>query len=178
MKKFINLLIIIVLGFSLSGCFGAAPQSAEEYRKAIGAGGFLTKFETFEVNRSYKKVSKIFKKQAKKCLNMSVKTTTSSRTGYGGVMRQVMITDYNTKVKVGKKRTELAVQQHHTSAGMIKLSKEPEGGYFFLVADATRIGKNKTKIDIYSPSIGVKTMLKAIKGWATGKVKGCPDLTK
>jgi hypothetical protein len=31
---------------------------------------------------------------------------------------------------------------------------------------------------MYRPSMGYDVMIKAIKGWATGKNRGCPDMTK
>ena len=77
---------------------------------------------------------------------------------------------------VTKKRAELHLQEK--MEGSIKVHKEPKGGYYSLVVDATPLGKKKTRLDIYGPSIGKKTMIKAIKGWASGTVKGCPDLTK
>jgi hypothetical protein len=60
----------------------------------------------------------------------------------------------------------------------MKVTKEPEGGYYLMVFDAIRAGKNTTRIDYYGPSRGQDTMVKAIKGWANGENVGCPDLTK
>ena len=167
---------ILILIFSiilLSGC-GTMPQTADEFRKAI-PGAFLGKFETLEVNRPFKKVARAFKKMAPKCLDKTVKATSTTHSQYGP-RTSVMVTDYNPTVRVTKKRAELHVQEK--MEGSIKVHKEPEGGYYSLVVDATPVSKRKTRLDIYGPSIGKKNMIKAIKGWASGKVKGCPDLTK
>jgi len=42
----------------------------------------------------------------------------------------------------------------------------------------SKVGANTTRIEYYGPSKGFETMIKAIKGWASGKNVGCPDLTK
>jgi hypothetical protein len=60
----------------------------------------------------------------------------------------------------------------------MKVYEEPEGGYFLLVADAYPIDEKRTQVDLYRPSIGHKVLIKAVKGWSTGKNVGCPDLTQ
>ncbi|HJY75971.1 MAG TPA: hypothetical protein VKE95_05030, partial [Burkholderiales bacterium] len=57
-------------------------------------------------------------------------------------------------------------------------SKVPPGGLYYLVADATPVDKGTTRIDIYAPSMGTDTLVRAITGWATGDNLGCPDMTK
>lgn len=155
----------------MSGCATHHPQNAEEFRQAA-PGAFLGKKETFVVNRSYNEVARTFKKKAPQCLNVRVKTVSQTTTSY-----QVIVTKYKPTVVVDKQRTELHVQQHHES-GVINVTKEPEGGYYLVVTDAYPMSKNKTKIVMYRPSMGYDVMIKAIKGWATGKNKGCPDMTK
>ena len=58
------------------------------------------------------------------------------------------------------------------------VSEEPEKGYYLLVVDAILLGKSKTKVVFYRPSMGVDPLVTAIKGWASGKNLGCPDLTQ
>lgn len=60
----------------------------------------------------------------------------------------------------------------------MNVGEEPENGYYLLVVDAIPISKNKTKIVFYRPSMGFDTLITAIKGWASGKNLGCPDLTQ
>lgn len=155
----------------MSGCATHHPQNADEFRQAA-PGAFLGKKETFVVNRAYKDVARTFKKKAPQCLNVRIKTVSQTTTSY-----QVIVTKYKPTVVVSKQRTELHIQQHHES-GVINVTKEPEGGYYLVVTDAYPMSKNKTKIVMYRPSMGYDVMIKAIKGWATGKNKGCPDMTK
>jgi hypothetical protein len=69
------------------------------------------------------------------------------------------------------------VQQHHEQ-GVISVSKEPDGGYYLLVADAQPVTQTKTRIDLYRPSMGHGVLIQAVKNWAAGQNVGCPDLTK
>ena len=162
---------LIGLALILSGCVTSHPQNARDFRAAV-PGAFMAKVEKYEVNQPYEKVAARFKKMAPKCLNVSIKTTSQTRTSY-----QVIVTDYKPTVIVGKTRAELHVQQHHRQ-GVLKVTEEPEGGYYLMVVDAIKLGKDKTRIEYYGPSSGYDTMVKAIKGWASGKNIGCPDLTK
>lgn len=170
MKRMLILLIALST-LTLSGCIGALPQNAEEFRKAL-PGAFLGKHETYEVNRSYKEIGKTFKKMAPKCLNMRIKTTSQSTTSY-----QVIVAKYTPTVIVNKKRAELHLQEKHEQ-GVMTVYDEPADGHYLLVIDATPIGKNKTRIDFYRPSMGREPLFNAIKGWTTGKNVGCPDMTQ
>ena len=60
----------------------------------------------------------------------------------------------------------------------IKVSEEPEGGYFLMVADAYPLGRSKTRVEVFRPSMGYGMLAKAIEGWASGSNLGCPDMTK
>ena len=51
-------------------------------------------------------------------------------------------------------------------------------GCFLLVADAYPVDKNRTRVQMFSPSIGYDVLIRAIKGWASGENLGCPDMTK
>jgi hypothetical protein len=68
--------------------------------------------------------------------------------------------------------------EHYQGGGVIIPGKEPQGGLYMLVADATPIDRSRTRIDIYAPTHGANTVIKAITGWATGEHVGCPDMTK
>lgn len=170
MKRII-ILTTLALTAIVSGCVTSHPQNARDFRTAV-PGAFMAKVEKYEVAQPYSKVAARFKKMAPKCLNVSIKTTSQTRQSY-----QVIVTDYKPTVVVGKNRAELHVQQHHAK-GVMKVTKEPAGGYYLMVFDAIKAGKNKTRIEYYGPSMGHETMIKAIKGWASGKNVGCPDLTK
>jgi hypothetical protein len=130
------------------------------------------KVETFEVERSFNEVARTFEKNAPKCLNQRIKTTSRSNTSY-----QVLVAKWNPTIVKSKDKVELHIQRHYEQ-GVMNISEEPEGGYYLMVVDAYPIGKKKTRVDLYRPSMGFKHLSAAIKGWATGKNKGCPDLTK
>lgn len=170
LRKFTAFAMLLITIF-ISGCAINHPQTAEAFRKAA-PGATFGGLETFEVNRSYRKVADTFRKMAPKCLNKRVKSVS---TGY--MYHQVVVTDYKPTVIVGKQRTELHLQQDHIQ-GVMNVSKKPEGGYYLMVVDATPAGNNKTRIDMYAPTVGFDNVIKAIKGWASGTNVGCPDLTK
>ena len=169
--KTISLVSALVVFLLMTGCSIKHPQTAEEFRQGV-PGAFMAKTESYEVNRPFKKVASAFKKQAPKCLSARVRTESRTNMSY-----QVIVTKYNPTVKVSKNKAELHLQQLHEK-GVMNVSKVPDKGYFLMVVDAVPVSKNKTRIDYYGPSMGVETITKAIKGWATGKNMGCPDLTK
>lgn len=166
-------IIISALGLAalLSGCVTSHPQNARDFRAAV-PGAFMAKVEKYEVAQPYEQVAARFRKMAPKCLDVTVKTTSQTNTSY-----QVIVTEYKPTVIVGKDRAELHVQQHHAK-GVMTVTKEPVGGYYLMVFDAIKAGKDKTRIEYYGPSRGQEAMIKAIKGWARGENVGCPDLTK
>jgi hypothetical protein len=172
MRPAATLTSILVTAF-LSGCAALSghPQTAEEFRKAV-PGAFLGEVESFEVNRPFSDVADTFRKKAPECLHMTIKTTSRTNMSY-----QVIVTTYNPTVLVSADRAELHLQQHH-EAGVLNVTKEPEGGYFLLVADAVPVDRNTTRVDLYRPSVGFDVLIKGIKGWAAGDIQGCPDLTK
>lgn len=169
----ITALISTLLTILLSGCAALSghPQTAEEFREAV-PGAFLGKVETFEVKRPFSDVANTFQKKAPECLHMTIKTTSQTNMSY-----QVIVTTYNPTVLVNADKAELHLQQHH-DAGVMNVTKEPEGGYYLLVADAYPVNENTTRVDLFRPSVGYDVLIKGIKGWASGDILGCPDLTK
>lgn len=165
------ILFFIFLSALISGCSIHHPQTAEEFRLGVPT-AFLGGVETFEVDRSYKDIGKTFQKKAPQCLGVTIESVSQSSTSYSRV-----VTTYKPTVIITDKRTELHLQQNFDS-GVMTVSQVPPGGYYLFVVDATPIGKNKSKVDIYGPTMGYDTVIKAFKGWATGKNLGCPDLTK
>ena len=155
----------------LAGCVTHHPQTAEEFRQAV-PGAFMAKTEEFEVTRPFRDVGETFQKRAPACLKVTIRTTSQSTTSY-----QVIVTTYKPTVVVTKARAELHVQQYHQS-GVLKVTKEPEGGYYLLVADAYPVDKTRTRVQMFRPSMGYDVLIRAIKGWASGENLGCPDMTK
>lgn len=155
----------------LAGCVTQHPQNAEEFRKAV-PGAFMAKTETLEVNRPFREVAATFRKRAPECLDVTIETTSQSTTSY-----QVIVTAYKPTVVVTAERAELHVQQDHKQ-GVMKVTKQPPGGYYLLVADAYPLDSNHTRLQLFEPSHGYDVLIRAIKGWASGETTGCPDMTK
>lgn len=169
-NKTITSAIFIALIF-LAGCaIKPHPQSAAEFKKVL-PGSTFGKKETYVIKRSFRRVAKSLNTLAPKCLNKRIKSTSS-----GYMHHQVIVTDYNPTVTIKKNFVELALQQDHIQ-GVMNVTKKPKGGYYMLVVDAFKAGKNKTKVVMYYPSIGSDVIIKAIKSWIKGK-RGCPNLTE
>lgn len=163
---------ILLLATAVSGCV-KPPKTAEGFRQMAPKSSFL-KVEKFTVNRSYRQVAGDWRRRSDACLRVRVTTKSS---GY----RQGPMTfkqDYLPTVVNGKGRAELHIQQHVEGTNLIKVYKEPTGGNFLLIADAYPAGRNKTRIELFRPTMGYDVLAKAVRGWATGKNLGCPDLTK
>ena len=156
----------------LSGCAAISghPQTAEEFRKAV-PGAFLGEVESFEVDRPFSEVARTFQKRAPDCLNVTIKTVSRTNMSY-----QVIVTTYKPTVLVNGDKAELHVQFHHDQ-GVMNVTKEPDGGYYLVVADLFPLGDNRTRVDLYRPSMGYDVLIKGIKGWAANDSSGCPDLT-
>ena len=155
----------------LSGCVTHHPQTAQEFREAV-PGAFLAEVDTFVVDRPFEDVANTFDTKAPECLNVRVKTTSQTNQSY-----QVIVTVYKPTVRMSGDKAELHLQQHHEK-GVLNVTKEPDGGYYLMVADAYPIATGQTQVDLYRPSMGYKVIIQAIKNWATGDNIGCPDLTK
>lgn len=156
----------------LSGCavMTGHPQTAEEFRQAV-PGAMTAGVESFEVNRPFSEVAQTFQKKAPECLNVRIKTVSRTNMSY-----QVIVTTYKPTVLVNGDKAELHVQFHHDQ-GVMNVTKEPDGGYYLLVADLFPMGNNRTRVDLYRPSMGYDVLIKGIKGWAKSPNTGCPDLT-
>jgi hypothetical protein len=159
-----------VLGLLLAGC-AQQPQTAQEFREAI-PGAFMAKVQTFEAKRPLRDVAKTFQARAPECLNVSVRSVSQSSTSY-----QNILTVYKATVVSNPQKAELHLQRDFKS-GVLVPGKVPPGGLYMLVADATPVDKGTTRIDVYGPSRGTDTLIRAITGWATGENLGCPDMTK
>jgi hypothetical protein len=162
--------IVVVLAATLAGC-GGMPQNADEFRQRV-PGAFLMGVQSFEVNRPVREVGRTFQARAPQCLSVKVRTVSQTATSY-----QVIVAAYKPTVMANEAKAELHVQRKY-EAGVITPGKEPEGGHYVLVADATPIDRNRSKIDIYGPTKGADAMIKAITAWANGTSTGCPDMTK
>ncbi len=166
------LLVLLPAALLAGGCVGKMPQNPDEFRQALTEGAFLTKIDTYEVDRSTAEIGKTFKKYAPKCLDKRIETISQTRTSY-----QHIITKYTPTVVAGRDRVELHLQEKHEQ-GVLAVYEEPEAGHYMLVVDVTPVGKNRSKVEFYRPSMGFKNMMTAIENWTRGENLGCPDLTK
>lgn len=155
----------------LAACAVQHPQNAQEFRQYVPTSSFA-KVQTFEANRPFREVAKTFQAKAPECLDVAVRTVETSATSSINVL-----TTYKPTVVVTEKKAELHVQRSF-KGNVIVPGKVPEGGDYFVVADATPLDRNRTRIDIYAPTMGSSTVIRAITGWATGENVGCPDMTK
>jgi hypothetical protein len=163
--------LLAVLAALLGACAAPHPQTADEFRRYV-PGATFGKVQSFEANRPLRDVAKTFQAKAPECLNVSVRTVEMSSTSSSNIL-----TTYKPTVLVSEKKAELHVQRS-LKGNVIVPGKPPAGGDYYLVADATPLDRNRTRIDIYAPSIGANTLIRAVTGWATGENVGCPDLTK
>ncbi len=164
---------IVLSTLLLAGCNIHYIQSAEEFRQYFrDSKSKSVKIDSFVVRRDFNQVARTMKKMANKCLRGRVKTVAS---GYGS--HQVLIDRFTPTVRISRNKAELHFQIAHES-GVYSPGKVPKNGFYVLVADATRVGRNKTRIDMYLPPRSYKNVIKAIKGWTKGTNYGCPDLTK
>ena len=168
-----RLLSAIILTAAVSGC-GTMPKNAAEFRR-MAPGSSMIKVERFEVDRPFRQVAKTFRQRADTCLRVRVTTDTSG--GYRS-HATTFREDYLPTTRITGHRAELHVQNHIEGTNLIKVHEEPEGGYYLLVADAFPAGPNRTRIDLYRPTIGHAVLTQSVRNWATGENLGCPDLTK
>ena len=150
----------------LAGC---SIKNADEFRRSIRSGTPLTTVETLEVNRPFKDVTAVLRKQAKECLDVTVRIVCIDC-----IVKRERFNVFKPTFITTPDRTELHLQ--FKEAGVIEIGVPPDGGYV-LVLDATPIGKNRTKIDIYRQSPDEKFIHNAMLGWVKGDNMGCPDLT-
>lgn len=167
--------LLLSLAFVVSGCSMKYPQNPTEFRQML-PGSMFGEVEKFEVNQPISRIARVFKARANTCLNKSIKTQSCMQTGYGGMSCSVTVIHYKPTVKTSAQAIELHLQQK--SENFLTLGKIPEDGIYTLVADVRAKGKNTSELVIYSGSFGSDTLKKAIRAWASGKSRGCPDLAQ
>jgi hypothetical protein len=171
--RFIPIASLLIL--SLFGCVTSMPQSPAEFRRVI-PGSFMGNMDAFEVNRPLHDVASTFKARSAECLNVTVKSTSKSRSSIGTIQSSTVVTRYKSTVVAASEQAELHVQFHHES-GVVGVHKEPAGGNYLMIVDAVPLDKSRTKITMYHPKFGYDALVTGVKGWATGKSAGCPDMS-
>ncbi len=166
----------------LSSCVTQHPQNAKEFR--VGAAKARTAVvERYTENRSFTKIANAIQGNANKCLSGRVRSVSSTRSsgpsihGGGYMQHHVVETNYKPTVVREKGRISLHLQQDHVR-GVTNVTKKPSGGYYMFVVDVTPAAGGKSNVAIYRTRFGFKNITRAVKGWISGSIKGCPDLTK
>ncbi len=143
-------------------------MTTEEFRQAGKSSASFSTSDSFQVARPFADVAETIKKKAYECLSYDIGSTNRPLIGVGSS------THYYGRAKptvtISKNRLELAFQikYEHT------VTKVPDDGYYYLVADAYPLGNGKTKIDLYWRT-KVNTLARAVRLWATGENQGCAD---
>ena len=163
-----KLMLFAPFALLLSAC--SIPMNTAEFRQAAKANAALLTYETFEVNRPTAEVANTFREKGSECLNFKLG---EAKRGILGTSKPHYYAETREGVVVSKDRTELSFQVHYENT----LNKEPDGGTYFLVADAYPVSKKKTRVDVYRRT-SVDLLLQALKGWASGENLGCPDPMK
>lgn len=156
--------IVLAAALLLEGCAPAA-MSAKEYREQIQK-SYPRYHETHQVNRSASEVGASFKRKAKECLNYDMQST--SKSAITGTHTRVVSSSKSYVTSSGG-RYSMIMQVLRPGNPL----KGPKDGYYELLVDASPVGANKTRIDIYT---SMSDMYKqAILSWAKGDERGCPD---
>jgi hypothetical protein len=163
--------VLAACTLTLVGC-GTAPKTAHEFRDLVKAGSAFATTETYDVNRPVSAVAASWKENGNRCLRKTVVV----RSITNGVSSQSEYT-YKPTVVAGKK-AELHIQQSIKATNLVRTMEEPPGGYYHLVAEATPLSANRSRIDIYRARGTQSVLLQAIRNWADGSNAGCPDLTR
>jgi hypothetical protein len=132
----------------------------------------MGKVQTLEVDRSYRDVSRTFKERAPVCLNVTMRSVEHGGSSYSNVQYT-----FTPSVVIAERGTNLYLQERQEGSVLIP-GKMPDGGFYSVIADATPLSGNRTKIEIYTASRAYDVVVTAITGWASGQNIGCPDMTK
>ncbi len=171
MKTVIRLCILVAL-IALAVPVPAiqVPQTRREFVDAVAAGARSVKMETFVVERGFDEVYANLQKKSSKCLNVQVK-----RSGFVGNQMEVSSSDYNpTLRKVGGNKAEFALQVVHRPSGIGPTI--PAGGLYVMAADIRSLGKGRSEVVLYRPTIGYKDITRSLRQWAAGEDVDCPKL--
>jgi len=166
-----KLALLLLASVVLAGCGTmGAPQTRDEYRKALSGGIPLTMVETHTVNRRFEDVVKVVTQKAAECLNVDSYMKRSE----GGITTMNTKEEYRTVVRtVDSNLAELTTQFQWR--GVTTLQKVPEGGFYSQAMDIERIAANKTKLTYYGPSFRNITW-PAFKKWSEGQAnEPCPS---
>jgi hypothetical protein len=163
---------LIATSATVAGCAGGfAPQNADEFRK-LSSTAILGEVITFEVARPVRDIGRTFQARAPECLNVGVRMSDRSPR-----MPYSVTSTYKATVVAGDAKAELNVQRKFGGA-VYNPYAEPEGGSYFMTAEATALGPSRSKVVIHGVRVGADELIRAVTGWADGHDLGCPDMTR
>ncbi len=172
MKRYKVSCLIVIAAVAVSGCVTSSsiPMNAGEFRSVIKRDSKYVGKESYEVPVSMDRVVANLSKLAPKCFNTTVKTTASN--AFGRVGKSYF--HYKATVIPGKAKAEVHVQRYNE--GDEVFLKMPKDGIYTVVADASKLSHNKTRVDVYYDKTFGTPVAEAIKGWAHNKKLKCPVL--
>lgn len=172
--RILKLALLGLTGLLVSGCVTMQPKTPDEFRVAIAKVGQV---ERFEAENSMSNIATILTSKANECLLVTIEQE-SCRDNLFGENCSSNFARYNPTVLVDDKKVELNLRVELANGDNIM---PPVGGFYTLVADVTPVSNNTSQISFYYgnwDSFGEDIIVKSIKNWASGKPRGCPDLTK
>ncbi|MDH5301624.1 MAG: hypothetical protein OEW58_09705 [Gammaproteobacteria bacterium] len=160
---------------SACGMMMKVPMTTEELRQGVLEGNGKPT-EVYSVSKPFNDVSKNLSDKANQCLSVKIKSTTTMSNG-GEIIKYIT---YKPSVNVKKNYVEIALQVKEEGAFTLVKPDMPNDGMFIVLADIKSSGKSNTNLDLYYAKMGIfnpyEKIVTALKGWADGSIRGCPDL--
>ena len=126
--------------------------------------------ERYVVDRGVGQVYSLLKRNSSICLNVQVR-----RSGFVGNQMEVSSTTYNPTVRmVGGDRAEFTLQVVHRPRGLGHTP--PVGGLYVMAADIRSLGRGRSEVLLYRPTIGYKKIVNSFRQWTAGEDVDCPKM--
>jgi hypothetical protein len=145
------------------------PQSRQEFVKAVSEGKGATTTETFTVEQGIDSLYSVLQDKASACLDVEVR-----RSGWVGGTMESSSSDYNPTLRRVGGRIEFALQVVHRPRGIGE--NAPPGGLYVMAADITALGKGRSQVTLYRPTIGYGKVADRFRQWARGDDADCPKM--
>ncbi len=161
-------IIALTLTILLTACAISVPQSADEFRSTVDAGGFGTHKETHAIKRPFNAVYANMKEMAQQCLSVEISSSVSQ-----GANVSASRSTYRPSVeKSGHQSASLILQVIHSPQPVG--ATIPPGGLYMLIADINGVSANETRLVMYGGSVGQAELFAGVEQWLGGQDKNCP----
>jgi len=179
--------LMLLLVATLAGCAVSWPQNPQEFRERAKNGPHQDLVDNIEVSRPLAEVSAALRRQSAACLNQKVtlKVAVGGRDAngisHGGPVRKAGTATYKSTFSGRGRGAEVAVQRKVESTNQFEVGDVPEDGAYRVVADATAVSANRTRLDVYRMFYNDHTdeaIRDALVHWAKGDSQGCPVLER